>query len=269
MVNVQPTMTPFVWRAHQGCALAIQGGYLVVQQLVMDVTRLPFDEYMRRTAMSPLGMTESSFEQPLSAKPARQAASGHRRDGSKIQGNWMVYPELAPAGLWTTPTDLAQIFIELQDALAGRSTRALNTEMAREMLTARIDNAGLGVFLTGPNGSSRRFMHTGRNAGFEATLGAYKNGRQGAVVMLNRNNNEGFITEVLESVAREYGWPDYVSAATQFEYEAVPSSIQSSYAGVYEAAGRPPLTVVFEDGKLFGRVGEDAWFRLYPASKTE
>jgi hypothetical protein len=27
--------------------------------------------------------------------------------------------------------------------------------------------------------------------------------------------------------------------------------------------------VVFEDGKLFGRVGEDAWFRLYPASKTE
>ncbi len=245
------------------------GGYLVVQQLVMDVTRLPFDEYMRRAVLSPLGMTESGFEQPLSAKSARQVASGHRRDGSKIQGNWMVYPELAPAGLWTTPTDLAQIIIESQDALAGRSTRALKTEMAREMLTARIDNAGLGAFLTGPNGSSRRFMHTGRNAGFDATLVAYKNGRQGAVVMINRNNNEGFITEVIESIAREYGWPDYVSAATQLEYEAVPSSIQASYAGVYETAGRPPLTVVFEDEKLFGRVGEDAWFRLYPASKTE
>jgi hypothetical protein len=181
----------------------------------------------------------------------------------------MVHPELAAAGLWTTPSDLAHVVIALQDALAGRATQLLTPEMAREMLTARIDNAGLGVFLTGPNGPSRRFTHTGRNAGFDGTLVGYKNGRQGAVVMINRNNNEGFITEVLESIAREYRWPDFLDDSPRREYVAVPSAVQAAYAGSYDAAGQPPLVVVHEDNKLFARSGEDAWFRLYPVSETE
>jgi CubicO group peptidase (beta-lactamase class C family) len=245
------------------------GGYVVVQQLVMDVTRLPFGEYMRRAVLAPLGMTASSFDQPLSTDRARVAAAGHRRNGSRLDGGWMVHPELAAAGLWTTPTDLARLIIALQDALSGRRTPVVGTEIARQMLTARADNAGLGVFLAGPNGPSRRFMHSGRNAGFDALLVAYKNGRQGAVVMINRNNNEGFINEVLESVAREYEWPDYVSDSAQLEYAAVASSVQAPYAGVYEAEGRPSLSVVFEDDKLFARSGDDVWLRMYPVSDTE
>ena len=245
------------------------GGYVVVQQLVMDVTRLPFDEWMRNTVFTPLNMSHSHFEQPLSDELARSAAFGHRRDGAKLEGGWMIHPELAPAGLWTTPTDLARLIIEVQDAAAGRPSRALEPQRAREILTGRVDNAGLGFFLTGPNGSSRRFMHSGRNAGFDAFLVAYKNGRQGAVVMINRNNNGGFINEVLDSVAREYHWPDYLSAAPQQEYEPVPPSVQRSYAGVYEAVDRPRLTVVFEDDKLFARAGDDAWFRIYPTSASE
>jgi CubicO group peptidase (beta-lactamase class C family) len=244
-------------------------GYVAVQQIIRDVTRLPFADYMRKEVFSPLGMSQSTFGQSLSAEQQRTAARGHRRDGSKIPGGWMTHPELAAAGLWTTPTDLARLVIELQDAQAGRATRILQSEMAREMLTGRVDNVGLGVFLTGPNGASRRFIHTGRNAGFDAVLLAYKNGRQGAVVMINRNNNGGFLNEVLESIAREYAWPDYLPQSAQRELETVPSSIQASYAGVYEAAGQPALNIVFENDKLFGRSGENPWFRLYPESATQ
>jgi CubicO group peptidase (beta-lactamase class C family) len=272
ILNGQPPANngPVRVAIHPGAQVQYSGGgYVAVQQIVMEVTQLPFDEYMNRAVFSPLTMTHSSFEQPLSRDRARAAAVGYRRDGSKLQGNWMVHPELAPAGLWTTPADLARMMIEVQDAAAGRPARSLKPELARQMLTGRIDNAGLGFFLTGPNGSSRRFMHSGRNAGFDALLVAYKNGRQGAVVMINRNNNGGFINEVLESVAREYGWPDYISPAPQLEYEAVPASIQGSYAGVYEAPDRPRLTVIFEDDKLFARSGDDEWFRIYPASASE
>jgi CubicO group peptidase (beta-lactamase class C family) len=245
------------------------GGFVVVQQLITDVANSPFAEYMQRAVLSPLMMARSSFEQPLPADRARVAAWGHRRDGSTLEGHWMIHPELAPAGLWTTPSDLAQVIIELQDALAGRPSRLLTTASAREMLTATMDNAGLGVFLTGPNGASRRFIHSGRNAGFDAMLVGYKNGRQGAVVMINRNNNERFIDEVLESVAREYRWPDYITWTSQLEYEPVAPAIQSKYAGTYEADGRPSLVVIFEDKKLFARSGEGPWFRLYPASDNE
>jgi CubicO group peptidase (beta-lactamase class C family) len=245
------------------------GGYVVVQQLITDVTGLLFDEHMRNTVFTPLNMSRSHFEQPLSRELAQSTAFGHHRDGAKLEDGWMVHPELAPAGLWTTPTDLARLIIEVQDAAAGRPSRVLKPEWAREMLTGRVDNAGLGFFLSGPNGSSRRFMHSGRNAGFDALLVAYKNGRQGAVVMINRNNNGGFINEVLESVAREYHWPDYVSRVPQQEYEPVSASIQASYAGTYDALDRPRLTIIFEDGKLFARAGEDPWFRMYPSSESE
>jgi CubicO group peptidase (beta-lactamase class C family) len=245
------------------------GGYVVVQQLVMDVTQLSFEEYMRSALLTPLSMTNSHFRQPLPGDLARSAAFGHRREGAKLEGNWMVHPELAPAGLWTTPSDLARLIVELQDAAAGRPSRIIEPKWAREMLTARVDNAGLGFFLTGPNGPSRRFTHSGRNSGFDALLVAYKNGRQGAVVMINRNNNGSFINEILESVAREYRWPDYVPTAPQQEYEPVQASIQSSYAGSYDAPDRPRLVAVFEDEKLFARAGENPWFRMYPSSASE
>jgi CubicO group peptidase (beta-lactamase class C family) len=245
------------------------GGYIAVQHLVMELTRLPFNDYMKQGVFSPLAMTHSSFEQPLPEDRAGSAAIGHRRDGSRLQGGWMIHPELAAAGLWTTPSDLARIVIEVQDAAAGRPSRILQPELAREMLTGRTENAGLGFFLTGPNGLSRRFMHTGRNMGYDSIVVAYKNGRQGAVVMINRNNNEGFINEVLDSVAREYQWPDFVSPMPQQEYEEVPAAIQRTYAGVYEVPGRPRMMVIHEDDKLFARIGDDAWFRMYPESTVE
>ena len=116
---------------------------------------------------------------------------------------------------------------------------------------------------------SRRFTHSGHNAGFDARIVGYKNGRQGAVVMINRNNNGLFIDEVLESIAREDRWPDYIPAAEQAEYVSVPSSVQTSYAGTYEASGQSAVVVIVEDEKLFARAGGDEWMRLYPSSQSE
>ena len=59
------------------------------------------------------------------------------------------------------------------------------------------------------------------------------------------------------------------TAAEQQQHETVPVSVQASYAGIYAAPNHPSLTVVFEDSKLFGRVGDDVWFRFYPASEPE
>lgn len=87
--------------------------------------------------------------------------------------------------------------------------------------------------------------------------------------MINRNNNGGFVSEVLESLAREYQWPDYIPPTAQQEYAAVPAPVLSSYAGVYEAADRSRLTIIFEDDKLFVRAAEDNWFRAYPESPSE
>lgn len=51
------------------------GGYVVVQQALIDMTHRSFPELMRNTVLRPLGMTSSTFEQPLPADETKPAAT--------------------------------------------------------------------------------------------------------------------------------------------------------------------------------------------------
>src|SRR6185503_15687396 len=103
------------------------GGYVILQQLMMDATGMSFETLMQKTLLQRLGMTHSTFQQPLSPDLASRAAAGHLPNGLEMSGKWFVLPELAPAGLWTTPTDLARFVIEIQKSRVGKSNKVLST----------------------------------------------------------------------------------------------------------------------------------------------
>ncbi len=182
------------------------GGYNVLQQLLIDVTKKPFPQLMREMVLGKLGMNHSTYEQPLPNNLWAQAASGHRNDGAKIKGGWHTYPEMAAAGLWTTPTDLARFAAELQKAKAGKSKKVLSREMVSRMLTEQTGNWGLGLELEG-KGQAALFRHGGSNEGFRCVMVAYIETGQGAVVMTNSDRGGALAGEILRSLAREYGWP--------------------------------------------------------------
>ncbi|MBA3532004.1 MAG: beta-lactamase family protein [Ardenticatenales bacterium] len=180
------------------------GGYTVLQQLIEDVSGQPFAEFMRENVLAPLGMESSGYEQP---RATNLAATGHREDGSPIVGRWHRYPEMAAAGLWTTPSDLARFAIEIQRSLAGESNKVLSSEMTQQMLTAHLSNWGLGPEVGG-EGDTRRFLHGGSNEGFRCYFTAYCSNGQGLVAMTNSDSGSPLIMEVMRSVAEVYGWPD-------------------------------------------------------------
>src|SRR5690606_21638422 len=95
------------------------GGYTILQLALTDSTGRPFAEILQNAVLGPLGMTRSAFEQPLSPARDRNAARGHGEDGTSMGAKWHVYPELAAAGLWTTPLDLAKFVIEVQKSVHG------------------------------------------------------------------------------------------------------------------------------------------------------
>jgi CubicO group peptidase (beta-lactamase class C family) len=183
------------------------GGYTVMQQMVIDVTGRPFPQFMHEAVLEPFGMKESTFEQPLPADRARLTASGHNPDRSVVKGRWHIYPEMAAAGLWTTPSDLARFAIGLQQAATDRSATVLSREIARRMLTVEKDGYGLGVGLEG-TGTALQFGHGGRDAGFDARLTAFAETGQGAVIMINTNDNSRMVSRIVEVIAREYRWPN-------------------------------------------------------------
>ena len=62
------------------------GGVTIEQQLDIDVTGKPFPQFMRETVLDKIGMSDSSYEQPLPPARAAAAAIGTRADGTPIHG---------------------------------------------------------------------------------------------------------------------------------------------------------------------------------------
>jgi len=189
------------------------GGTTVTQLALIDHTSLPFPDFMRRTVLTPLDMTRSTYQQPLPAPRRTEAATAYNLGMREVGGKFHVYPEMAAAGLWTTPTDLAKVIIELQNAMAGRATKLLSIDAARHMLTPRFPIAptvGMGIGMAvQEQGGARYFTHTGSNEGFRAVLIGSMDGSRGAVVMGNSDSSGALTQELVNTIAREYGWPGY------------------------------------------------------------
>ncbi len=229
------------------------GGYTIMQQMMLDVTGTPFPEIMRANVLSPVRMERSSYEQPLPRTMAIGTAAGHYQDGSLVPGRSHIYPEMAAAGLWTTPSDLARFAIEVQKAYGGQSARVISPTMAKRMLTVEKDGGGLGVFLI-DSGAALRFNHNGRDEGFDAELTATAASGQGVAIMINANDDSPMVARIRDFVARKYRWPNShpfvppVPNPKAHEWLAV-------VQGRYEMANNFMRSFLVRDGHLFSMSG--------------
>jgi CubicO group peptidase (beta-lactamase class C family) len=242
------------------------GGYTVMQLLLMDVTGKSFPELTRELVFAPAGMRQSTYENPLPKSLESSAATAHRPSGDKVKGRWHIYPEMAAAGLWTTPSDLARYAIEVQRALAGQS-KILSREMAQQMVTVQKGNHGLGPGIDNAGKESARFGHGGVDEGFEAFLTAYFQGGRGVVVMMNANRTQPLSQELIRAIAREYNWPDF--KPQERVLAKVDPAVFQKYVGVYELDNGQKITMTVEEGRLWTQGPGGAKFEMLPESETK
>lgn len=182
------------------------GGLTLAQLLLTDAIQRPFPDVLREWVLTPVGMTHSAYEQPLSPARDRQAARAHDRTGGARDAKWHVYPELAAAGLWTTAVDLAKFGIELQRSLQGRSNRVLTRAMAIEMVTpVGVGSFGLGVQIA-KEGEGWYIQHGGSNWGFQCLLVVHKLKGYGFAAMANSDSGGRLIQELRQRVSAAYKW---------------------------------------------------------------
>jgi CubicO group peptidase (beta-lactamase class C family) len=179
------------------------GGYTILQLLLSEQSGMSFPALMRDSVLKPLKMNHSTYEQPLPEALRAMAASGYDRDGKKVEGDWHVYPEMAAAGLWTTPRELAKYVIAIQNANRGRS-HFLSPKMVHAMLTPGMNNHGLGPVITA---DGLRFGHGGADDGFQAEVTGFLDGRGGVVVMANSDNGGRLAQELILTLGNLYAWP--------------------------------------------------------------
>ena len=245
------------------------GGYVIVQLELTQATGEAFPRLMSELVLKPAHMTRSTFDQPLPAARKDEAASGYGPGGRRFPGGGRVFPEMAPAGLWTTPSDLARFAIALQNAYAGAPGAILSQEMARMMMTRSLGHWGLGVNL-GPPGGPMRFSHAGGNPGFVSDVMAFTgDARQGVAIMTN-SSNEAVMGELLHAVARAYGW-SVMGPREMAAVQLSPGDL-AALVGVYQGPDGDTVTVTVRDGRLYALAPGDLApeeVELAPKSATE
>ena len=188
------------------------GGVTVMELALSDVRRRPFVDLMQDGVLTPIGMTRSSYTQPISPQHNNNAARAHDNNGESRGPKWHVYPEHAAAGLWTTPTDLARLIIEVQRSARGESNRVLSQSVIQEMLSP----VGVGPFAVGFTmskiGEGWYFSHGGSNWGFRALMLAHKVKGYGLVVMTNADQGSTVINEISRRIQYTYNWDSVASA---------------------------------------------------------
>ena len=177
------------------------GGYTIMQLMITDLEGDSFPDIMQKNVLDLMGMTSSTFENPLPETYHTIAATGYRANGDEVEGKWPIYPEMAAAGLWTTASQLILWAKEIQQIYQTQNDGLLKAETVNEMLTPGMNDHGLG-----PGVNEHTFGHGGADEGFRANLTAWKKYPIAVVVMVNSDNGS-IINEIMLSIADEYGLP--------------------------------------------------------------
>jgi CubicO group peptidase (beta-lactamase class C family) len=191
-------------------------GYLIVQQIIEDVTQRPFADTAQEVLFDPLGMGRSTFAVPIRPDLASNEALPHDSDGITREPS-LSTAAVANGGLRTTPGDLAIFTIELMKSYRGQSNLVLNQKSAASLFEKQIDvppevlglplEEGLGILLSG-TGAGKTFLHPGDNQpGASCWLSGVAASGQGAIIMTNGVRGNLLAMEVLAAITVEYAWP--------------------------------------------------------------
>jgi CubicO group peptidase (beta-lactamase class C family) len=242
------------------------GGFTVMQQMLLDISKVSYPKLMHGTVLAAIGMKYSTYQQPLPVNLRADAATPYNSDGTPVEGGPHTYPEMAAAGLWTTPSDIALYILENQRSLAGKANHVLSPEMTKQMMTPGMGNWGLGVQIGGA-AANPYFTHGGVNDGFESLFVGYENSGDGAVVMTNASGGSRLAEELMGAIAAEYKWPDF-APVVRTTVKVNPSML-AKYVGKYEFEDHFVRTVTLQNGQLVvSGPNQHPGDKLYPESET-
>jgi CubicO group peptidase (beta-lactamase class C family) len=193
-------------------------GFSYLQSVVVQVTRQPFEDFMRATVLVPFGMTSSRFT--WDAAYARRMAKPHDQAGKRIEKKTPLSASEraenlarygAAASLHTTPTDYARFILEIASPKPPDAFR-LNENSRRELLRPHVkkndvQSVSLAWMINRIKDVPPLFAHEGQDAGYYCLASASAERRSGLIIMMNGDNYEAFMAKLVpdqENLAKRF-----------------------------------------------------------------
>ncbi|MCC9019845.1 MULTISPECIES: serine hydrolase domain-containing protein [Flavobacterium] len=210
------------------------GGYVVIQCALEDHFKKPLAQIVKEQLLDPLHLQNSTMIQPNENGFLTNTAKVHNSNGKIIRTGIPITPQVAPSGLWSTPTDLALIAIELQKALAGKG------KVISKAVAEKVTNL---VTMKGPRGWSYGwqrslgygnldwFSHDGSNTGTGGELLATMKNGNGIVVLANgdKPNRLPVMAYIEKEVITKLNWAKSIKTNSI----KIPSELKNAIKGYY------------------------------------
>jgi CubicO group peptidase (beta-lactamase class C family) len=205
--------------SNYGAALA---GYLVER-----VSGEPFDDYVERHIFAPLGMTNSSFRQPLPKRLQPMMATGYARASGEPLKFEYVGP--SPAGSASaTGADMARFMI----AHLNQGQGLMRPETAKLMHTSAltiipgVNRMLLGFYEMNLNGH-RALGHGGDTVAFHSDLMLMPDDHVGVFISMNSRGKEGASNHVRAALMEQFADRYFPGPA---ETRRVPDAVAADHA---------------------------------------
>jgi len=192
------------------------GGFMVAQAMGEELTGETLAQTAQSRLLGPLGMTNSTFVAPLPPALLNRAAVPHDSNGVALApADRKIYPWAAAGGMWTTPTDYAQIMLTVMNMGVSPSGQQLLTPTAcQQILSDQAPGStryGLGVSLSKNDvtpGTDGFFAHNGAHSNAAARMGGHPTREEALVVFINGGHDDadGFREEIYATFKTVYGW---------------------------------------------------------------
>ncbi|MEM6817300.1 MAG: serine hydrolase domain-containing protein [Pseudomonadota bacterium] len=219
------------------------GGFHLAQHWAETVSGESFPALMKRLVLEPVGMERSTFDliTPDDVRAAN-VAPGNGEEGLPADGGWLLYPQGAAAGLWTTPTEYGRFISALIASVTIGTDRGIHPNVGREVLTPAIGFTALGVGFQ-IRQAQVRLSNSGDNRGYWNHTMSFP--AVGDVIVVMTNGPGGFILmgDINRTAAEAYQWPALPLIIR--ERMTLSADEQEQLAGRYvdSSSGNPAFTI--------------------------
>ncbi|WDF63013.1 serine hydrolase domain-containing protein [Flavobacterium sp. KACC 22763] len=214
------------------------GGYVIVQMALEDTFKKSIGELAKEYIFLPLGLKNTTMIQPNEKGFPTNVALVHDENGKVIRTGLPITPQVGASGMWSTPTDLAKIAIEMQNALRNKNNKVISNTVAKKVTQVTALKDAVGGWSYGWQKSFGYnnydwFVCNGSNTGVGGSVFATMTDGNGFVFLTNGEKPNRFpvMKQTQRKILKVMNWN---KNASNEEVQEMPSSLKEKLIGSYD-----------------------------------
>lgn len=214
------------------------GGYVIVQMALEDTFKKSIGELAQEYIFTPLGLKNTTMIQPNEKGFPTNVALVHDENEKVIRTGLPITPQVGASGMWSTPTDLALIAIEMQNALRNKNNKVISHDVAQKVTEVTALKDAVGGWSYGWQKSFGYnnydwFMCNGSNTGVGGSVFATMTDGNGFTFLTNGEKKNRFpvMGNTQRTLLRVMGWNKKTSNE---EVQEMPSGLKEKLVGTYD-----------------------------------